>query len=129
MTDDVVSLTIPGDEAFARVAHLVLGGLAVRLDLTFEHLEDLNLALDGLLEHRDGEDTTITVRIGEEELLTSVGPFPRGHLEDELERETPDGLGLRRVLETVVDGFEVDERDGAEWIDLRKHVERVGTRG
>ena len=31
------------------VAHLVLGGLAVRLDLTIENLEDLQLALDALL--------------------------------------------------------------------------------
>ena len=35
MSGDEISLTLPADEEFRRVAHLVVGGLAVRLDLTF----------------------------------------------------------------------------------------------
>ena len=46
MGDDQISLTLPADRDYYRVAHLVLGGLAVRLNLTFEHLEDLPIALD-----------------------------------------------------------------------------------
>ncbi len=127
---DVITLTIPSDEGFDRIAHLVLGGLAVRLDVTLEHLEDLHLALDGLLERReDDADTTVAVRVLEDELETSVGPFPRGYLDAELDRELPVGFGLRRVLEAVVDDFAVGERDGGEWIDLRKRVQRVGRRG
>jgi len=42
---DEIALTLPADEAFSGVAHLVLGGLAVRLGLTVEILEDLELAL------------------------------------------------------------------------------------
>ena len=46
------------------VAHLVLGGVASRLDLTVEHLEELELALDGLLDRRDGgEEVTLTLRV------------------------------------------------------------------
>ena len=38
---DEIALTLPADEAFHSVAHLVLGGLAARLDLTVETLEEL----------------------------------------------------------------------------------------
>jgi hypothetical protein len=61
VSGDEISLTLPADDAFHRVAHLVLGGLAVRLDLSYEHLEDLELALDALLE-RSQDDAEVTVR-------------------------------------------------------------------
>ena len=74
MSGDEISLTLPADEAFHRVAHLVLAGLAVRLDLTFEHLEDLEVALDALLERPLTEEAlTLRVRILDGELRTMVG--------------------------------------------------------
>src|SRR5262249_55809694 len=42
---DEITLTLPHEREYHRVAHLVLGGLAVRLELTIETLEDLQLAL------------------------------------------------------------------------------------
>jgi hypothetical protein len=42
---DEITLTLPRDREFHRVAQLVLGGLAVRLELTIEMLEDLQLGL------------------------------------------------------------------------------------
>ena len=45
---DEVTLTLPREPEFQRVAHLVLGGLAVRLNLTIENLEDMQIALDSL---------------------------------------------------------------------------------
>ena len=127
---DEIRLTIPGGEGFERIAHLVVGGLAVRLDVTFENLEDLHLALDGLLERcpSDGE-VTLAVRVGDEELEASVGPFPEGSLRSELEREPVDGVGLRRILETLTDGFEVSEQNGSEWARLRKRLHREPARG
>ncbi len=50
---DEITLTLPRAPEFQRVAHLVLGGLAVRLNLTVEHLEDLQLALDAVLDRLD----------------------------------------------------------------------------
>ena len=32
------------------------------------------------------------------------------------------GLGLRRVLETVADGFDVERRDGSVWVLLTKRL-------
>jgi hypothetical protein len=117
---DEISLTLPADNAFHGVAHLVLGGLAVRLDLTFEHLEDLELALDALLERTAAnEDVTVRVRVLEDQLKTFVGPFAsvRGEL------ESNDELNLARILATVCDEVEVRDRDGSEWVELTKRIE------
>ena len=122
MSADEISLTLPADEAFHRVAHLVLGGLAFRLDLTFENLEDLELALDALLE-RTGENEAVTVRVRvlDSELHTIVGPFTS--VRAELEEGRNDSLNLRRILETVCDRVEIAERDGSQWVELIKRVE------
>ena len=107
---DEVTLTLPREPEFQRVAHLVLGGLAVRLNLTIENLEDMQIALDSLLEREGGgRPQAVTVRMSptDSALVTVVGPF--GHeLLDELDRDAGDELGLRRVLESTVDEVEVD---------------------
>ena len=123
MTDQV-QLTLPAEEDFRHVAHLVVGGLGVRLDLTYEDLDDLQVALEALLGCRDDEgDIVVTVDAGDGAVKASVGPFSAGAL-DSLERaDSP--FGLHRVLETVCDTFEIDERDGGSWVELTK---RTGSR-
>ena len=116
---DLVQLTLPAEEDFRRVAHLVVGGLGVRLDLTFEDLDDLQVALEALLGCRDDEgDIVVTVDAGDGTVRASVGPFGAASL-DWLERsDSP--FGLHRVLETVCDTFEIEERDGGTWVELTK---------
>jgi hypothetical protein len=122
LSGDEIQLRLPADEAFHRVAHLVLGGLAVRLNLTFEHLEDLELALDALLERAQTDDgVSLRVRMLDGELRTTVGPF--SSVGAELEDGSGDKLTLSRILSTVCDSYEVAERDGAEWVELTKRVE------
>ena len=124
MSVDEISLTLPSDEAFHGVAHLVLGGLAVRLDLSFESLEDLELAVDALLERSpQGRDVTVLVRVLEGELHTIVGPFDA--LRAELE-EGGDSLNLSRILGTVCDSVEIVDRDDGQYVELTKRVETVG---
>jgi hypothetical protein len=121
VTPDEISLTLPADEDFHRVAHLVLGGLAMRLDLTFENLEDLELALDALLRRSgDGEDVTLRVRVLKDELQTEIGPFTS--VREELERGSDDALNLSRILRTVCDAVEIEDRDGAQWVELTKRT-------
>src|ERR1700675_973174 len=73
---DEIPLTLPADDAFHSVAHLVLGGLAARLNLSFENLEDLELALDALLERpNDGREVTLRVFVEDSEFRMVVGPF------------------------------------------------------
>jgi hypothetical protein len=106
---DEITLTIPRDADFHRVAHLVLGGLAIRMDLTVENLEDLQIALDSILGRSELADGDITVRMALRDgaLETRVGPLPR-ELLDEIEREQDHELSLRRVLESTVDDVHVD---------------------
>jgi hypothetical protein len=118
---DRIQLTIPAEEDFRHVAHLVVGGLGVRLDLTFEDLDDVQVALEALLGCRDDEgDIVVTVDAAAGTVRASVGPFPADAL-DSLERgDSP--FGLRRVLETVTDSFEIEERDGGSWVELTKRT-------
>ena len=128
MSGDEISLTLPADEAFHRVAHLVLGGLAVRLDLTVENLEDLELALDALLERTPPEaEVNVRVRLVDGELQTTVGPFSA--VRAELERDGTDDLTLSRILGAVCDSIEIADRDGSEWVQLNKRVESLKAAG
>ena len=125
MTDEI-RLTLPRERPFHRIAHLVLGGLAVRLDLTFETLEDLQLALGELLERYEGEaDLVLVLRVLPDAIEARVGPFDGELLRDELDRTGT--VGLRRVLDTVVDEVRVEEADGAHWVELRKAVAPAGS--
>ena len=122
MGDDEITLTLPAERDFYRVAHLVLGGLAVRLNLTFEHLEDLQIALDELLDNRTHDGgVTVSVSVRPHAIEASVGPFPGGTVRRALERES-DAVGLRRVLDTVVDTVELRQGDGGDWVTLTKQV-------
>ena len=51
-----------------------------------------------------------------------MGPFDDG-IRDELAREVENGVGLRRVLETVVDRVDLGTRDDGTWVELTKTVE------
>ena len=123
MSGDEIHLTLPADEAFHGVAHLVLGGLAVRLDLTYEDLQDLELGLDALLERSsDDGDVTLLLRVGDGTIQTIVGPF--SSLRTELEADSVgDSLNLKRILVAVCDRVDVEDRDGAQWVELTKTVQ------
>jgi hypothetical protein len=121
MSGDRITLTMPGERDFFRVAHLVVGGLAVRLDLTFENLEDLQVALATVLRESDGE-VTVSVRVQPDQIEASIGPFGSGAQELDLDREVEEGVPLRRVLETVCDSVDVVDGEGGRWVVLRKNV-------
>jgi hypothetical protein len=118
LTGDEIILTIPREEPFHEVAHLVLGGVAARLDLTFESIDDLETALDAVLERaaEDG-DVTVQLRLADGAIVTRVGPFAADRLRAELERDATGDVTLRRILDTVVDSYELDA-DG--WLELIK---------
>jgi hypothetical protein len=128
VTADEITLTLPGRRDFYRIAHLVLGGLAIRLDLTYEQLEDLQLALASVLREQepDGE-LNVTLRVEQGAIRAVLGPFAGGRLREAIEEADGEHLDLRRLLETVCDRVSVEERDGAEWIELEKSVEGVTT--
>ena len=122
MTDEIV-LTMPRDRRFFDVAHLVVGGLAIRLNLTVDNLADLQLALAGLLPRGDTDgDVTVTLRLDGDAIDGRIGPFASGPLRRELEREGGDGYGPHHVLETVFDSYSLDEEDGSAWVAFRMAI-------
>ena len=123
MTGDMITLTIPREQPFHEIAHLVLGGVAARLDLTFESIDDLETALDAVLERssEDGE-VTIELRLDDQAIVTRVGPFAAEALRAELDSDD-ESVGLRRILDTVVDDYELG---GDGWLELTKNTDGAG---
>ena len=129
MTDEI-SLTLPRDRPFHGVAHLVVGGIAARLDVTIEDLEDLQLALDSLLRAHAGRgEVTVRFRIDDDRITTVVGPFEDAGLRSELGQTGTGTLSIGRVLETVADSVDLAPREGAVWVELTKTVAKGGADG
>ena len=116
---DEIKLVLPAQEDFHPVAHLVVGGLAARLELTYEQLEDLQVAVEALLACRDDDgEVSVIVTVEPDTVRATVGPFQAQALK-ELDGDAGE-FGLRRVLDTVTDSVEVEERDGGAWVALTK---------
>jgi hypothetical protein len=124
LSGDTITLTLPRGQEFWRVATLVVGGLAVRLDLTLESLEDLQIAVEGLLERTvRGEVVTLELHLGDGSIQALVGPVDGAAISAEFVRtDEGEGVSLRRLLDTVADSFGVIERGGTEWLSVEKRV-------
>ena len=125
MSCDAITLSIPHEKPFHGVARLVVGGLAARLDLSYEHLEDLQLALASVLE-RDGyiagQEVTVRLLVGSDSIGMAIGPLDAAELRADLERESEDGVSLSRLLTTLVDNVSLEEAAGGHWLRLDKQV-------
>lgn len=124
MTDEI-TITVPRERPFGAVAGLVLGGVAARHELTLDVLDDLQLALETLLEREEDEgDVSVELRVADGYVDAAVGPFDHATVA-ELEVEDGPMLGLRRLLDAVVEDISVSERDGGSWVLFRKAFEAV----
>jgi anti-sigma regulatory factor (Ser/Thr protein kinase) len=125
MTTEEIRLVIPAEEDFRPIVHLVAGGLASRLDVTYDDLEDIQVAVDTVLALREDEgELTVVLSAGPGILRAAIGPFEPETLHAD---DTPDGgLGLQRVLETVCDSHEFESREDGAWIELTKRTATVG---
>jgi anti-sigma regulatory factor (Ser/Thr protein kinase) len=117
---DRIWLTVPRDRPYRGVAHLVLGGLALRQNCTLEALEDLQVALDEVLGRGRGRGAvTLELTVFDDSLEARVGPF-EGSVRADLEPRGEHELGLRRVLDSTVDEVDVETRDDGDWVRFRK---------
>ena len=126
---EAVTLTVPYARRYYGVVRLVVGGLAAHLDLPYEHLEDVQLALESLLTndaYAAGDVVTVEVAATEAGLEVTVGPLDARALEPDLDRDVGEshGVDLHRLLATLMSGLEVDRRDGADWVRMTKVVGR-----
>ena len=100
----------------------MVGGIAARHDVTLEVLDDLQLALDSLLEHDEADDGEVSVvlRVGDDTIDVSVGPVGE-RTAAELGRRTPARRSACAGCSTRPSTTRrVSERDGGAWVELRK---------
>jgi hypothetical protein len=118
---DEFTISIPRERPFGAVAGLVVGGIAARHEVTLDVLDDLQLALDALLDAvgSDPGHVTIVLRVVSGAIGLSVGPLPTDTA-GTLEQDAGAGIDLKRLLETVVDDVVVASRDGGSWVELQK---------
>jgi anti-sigma regulatory factor (Ser/Thr protein kinase) len=123
-----VRLTIPRDRRYHGVARLVVGGLAARLDLSYEHLEDVQLALSTILEggaYVTDEEVTVELSVADDVMTVRIGPLNGERIRRDLEVERDDRIGLGRLLRTVVERVEIESAEGDDWVRLEKRVKSV----
>jgi hypothetical protein len=131
MTDDPtgrIELETPLAGAFQPVIRLIIGGIAERVDFGFEDIDDLQLAVERLLAEAGPEGTVrLSFEFGEGHIRTRVGPLRERAIADALrDGEAPPGeLTLKRILQTVVDSFGVEDVAGGE-IVVRLEKLRLG---
>jgi hypothetical protein len=127
MPPETIELVTPLGRAWEPVVRLVLGGIADRLDLGFEELDDLQLAVERLLMEAGAQDSVkLSFEVTDQSVRTRIGPLKALAIAEALQgpEPQPGELTLRRILETVVDSFGVEQvaEDGALVVRLEKVV-------
>lgn len=128
---DSVRLEVPRETGFLSLLHLVLGGIGIRRSLSFDDLDDLQLAVDNVL----AEDTpaggvlSMAVTISEQALAVRLEPLRNRDLRMTLAQGAvpPEAQGrcidICLLLRSLVDEYSVsDLDDGVYALDLRKLV-------
>ena len=119
-----IDLEAPLSGAFQAVIRLIIGGIAERVDFAFEEIDDLQLAVERLLaEQGQSGNVALSFEVGEDRIRTRVGPLSESAIADALHDANlrPGELTLRRILQTVVDSFGVEEaEDGCIVVRLEK---------
>jgi hypothetical protein len=105
-----ISLTLPTEPQYRGVATLVLGGIGTRLDLPYERMDELQLAVLSVLDAGAGPEVSVVVDADGSTVTVAVGPLVDGSASDD---------GLTTVLDRLVDGVERERRQGEEWLSLR----------
>jgi hypothetical protein len=120
---DVISLTLPDAARYVTVARILVGGLAARLDLSYEALDDVQLAVETVLGERrllPGGEITVELAVSDGALVVDIGPVDGDAVRRSLADDDP--LGLRIVLSAVVDAILVEQRDSTGWLRLVKRA-------
>jgi hypothetical protein len=107
-----IELEAPLAPDFQPVVRLIIGGIAERVDFGFEEIDDLQLAVERLLAESGSEGSVrLAFEVAEDGIRTSLGPISERAIVDALRDggAPPGALTLKRILETVVDAFGVEE--------------------
>ena len=128
---DTVTLRVPRERDYLPLLHMVLGGIAIRQDLSFDDLDDVQLAVDNVMAEDDGEqdDLTMTVTVGDDTLAITLSPLTNSDLHETLRLgRVPAGaegrcLDVCLLLRSLVDHYELqDLEQGSFAVEMRKRV-------
>ena len=106
MTSDVVCLELPAENEVMPVVRMVVGGMATRVDLSLDELDDLYLAVETVLrvvqKAQGCGRYSLQLDNPEESIRIKVGPYRR----DELDRLLEDScvVLMKRVVAIDVAG-------------------------
>jgi hypothetical protein len=119
-----IELRIPNERPYHGVARLVVGGLAARHELSYEALEDLQLALVTVLEGEQypaGDEVGVELRVLDDSIELVIGPLKGEVVRAALESSSEE-LGLGRLLGTLVEDAGVEAREDGDWLRLVKRA-------
>jgi anti-sigma regulatory factor (Ser/Thr protein kinase) len=109
-----IELEAPLAGDFQAVVRLIIGGIAERVDFAFEEIDDLQLAVERLLAEAGPEGSVeMSFEVVGDGIRTRVGPLRERAIAEALADgdAAPGRLTLKRILQTVVDSFGVEESD------------------
>jgi hypothetical protein len=127
-----IELRIPNERPFHGVARLVVGGLAARHNLSYEALEDLQLALVTVLEgdaYSTAAEIRVELEVTDEAIAMAIGPLNGDAVRADLEESSDGDLGLGRLLGTLVEDAGVEAREDGDWLRLSKRVRGIKPAG
>ena len=127
-----IELRIPNERPFHGVARLVVGGLAARHNLSYEALEDLQLALVTILEgdaYSTADEIRVELEVTPEAVAMAIGPLNGDAVRADLQNSSDGELGLGRLLGTLVEEAGVEGREGGDWLCLSKRVRGIKPAG
>lgn len=127
-----IELRIPNERPFHGVARLVVGGLAARHNLSYEALEDLQLALVTVLEgdaYSTAAEIRVELEVTGEAIAMAIGPLNGEAVRADLEQSSDGDLGLGRLLGTLVEDAGVEAREDGDWLRLSKRVRGIKPAG
>ena len=127
-----IELRIPNERPFHGVARLVVGGLAARHNLSYEALEDVQLALVTVLEgegYAAGDEVRVQLDVRDDAIAIAIGPVHGDAVRRDLEESSDGDLGLGRLLGTLVEDAGVEAREDGDWLRLSKRVRGIKPAG
>ena len=127
-----IELRIPNERPFHGVARLVVGGLAARHNLSYEALEDLQLALATILEgdkYSTADEICVELEVADEAIAMAIGPVNGDTVRADLQNSVEGDLGLGRLLGTLVEDAGVEAREDGDWHCLSKRVRGIKPAG
>jgi hypothetical protein len=112
-----VALTLPGERRSIGIVRLFVGGVAARIGLGYETMDDLQLALESVLVKSElSPRITLEAVIDGDAVSVSVGPLRHDPLQ--AESTGPDELDLSHLLSALVARAESTTRSDGCWLRL-----------